>query len=317
MRIFITGASGCIGHYIVDTLMQQTDHELFLLVRQPDKLRLDLRDRPNVHLVKGDMQDIGLLEDLLATIDVAILTAAAWGGMQETFDINVTKTVKLVNSLNPAVCQQVIYFSTESILGRDNQLLKQAGQIGTDYVRTKYLCFQELSQSPLRDRITTVFPTLVLGGDGQKPYSHISGGLPDVVKWINLARWFRVDGSFHFVHAQDIATVVCHLVDHPPPEPGIRKMVLGTPAMSADEFIEAVCAYLHKRIWFRIPLSAALANFLVTVLGLEMAAWDRFCMNYRHFVHDNPVSPASFGLPVYCQSVADVLRLRGIPGGKG
>ena len=42
-RIFITGASGCIGHYIVEFLIQNTHHELYLLVRNPDKLKVEER----------------------------------------------------------------------------------------------------------------------------------------------------------------------------------------------------------------------------------------------------------------------------------
>ncbi|MFM7577798.1 MAG: NAD(P)-dependent oxidoreductase, partial [Microcystaceae cyanobacterium] len=34
-RLFITGISGCIGHYLADLLIEQTDYELFLLVRNP------------------------------------------------------------------------------------------------------------------------------------------------------------------------------------------------------------------------------------------------------------------------------------------
>ena len=31
-RIFITGASGCIGHYIAEKLIQNTEHELFFVL---------------------------------------------------------------------------------------------------------------------------------------------------------------------------------------------------------------------------------------------------------------------------------------------
>ncbi|NJK53172.1 MAG: NAD(P)-dependent oxidoreductase, partial [Leptolyngbyaceae cyanobacterium SU_3_3] len=47
-RIFVTGASGCIGHYIAETLIQETEHELFLMVRNPDKLKFDVHARPGV-----------------------------------------------------------------------------------------------------------------------------------------------------------------------------------------------------------------------------------------------------------------------------
>ncbi|MFN9179242.1 MAG: NAD-dependent epimerase/dehydratase family protein, partial [Dolichospermum sp.] len=40
-RILVTGASGCIGHYISEALIQNTNHELYLLVRNPNKLQVD------------------------------------------------------------------------------------------------------------------------------------------------------------------------------------------------------------------------------------------------------------------------------------
>jgi hypothetical protein len=43
-----------------------------------------------------------------------------------------------------------------------------------------------------------------------------------------------------------------------------------------------------------------------------MAAWDRFCMNYRHFTYHPITNPASFGLPNYCATMGDVLRLSGV-----
>jgi nucleoside-diphosphate-sugar epimerase len=54
-RIFITGASGCIGHYMTEALIQNTNHELYLLVRNPDKLKFDYQARPGIHLLVGDM----------------------------------------------------------------------------------------------------------------------------------------------------------------------------------------------------------------------------------------------------------------------
>ena len=47
-RILVTGASGCIGHYITEALIKQTDHQLYLLVRNPDKLKLNTQSRPEI-----------------------------------------------------------------------------------------------------------------------------------------------------------------------------------------------------------------------------------------------------------------------------
>ena len=320
-RIFLTGASGCIGHYLAEALIQETEHELFLLVRNPDKLKFDYKARSGVTILQADLREIKQFSELLKTIEVAILTATAWGGTAETFEINVVKTIDLMNLLDPEVCEQVIYFSTASILDRNNQLLKQAGQVGIDYIRSKYECFCQLPKLAIAPKITTVFPTLVFGEDGNKPYSHLSAGLSDVVKWINLVRWFKADGSFHFIHARDIAQIVRYLVDCPLTQfswgetegMSVKQLVLGNPYLTVNEAVEEICAYLNKRIYLRIPLSIWLANFFITVFRIHMDDWSRFSLNYRHFTHQNPVNPTTFALTPYCATVADLLKISGIP----
>jgi nucleoside-diphosphate-sugar epimerase len=314
-RILVTGASGCIGHYIVDALIQQTDYELFLLVRDPAKLKVDYNARPGVTILQADLRQIEQFTPLLKTMNCAVLTAAAWGGTQEAFDVNVVKTIRLMNLLDPDVCEQVIYFSTASILDRHNQPLKQAGQIGTDYIKSKYICYQQLSKLAIASRITTLFPTLVFGGDSQKPYSHLSGGLSDVTKWVNLIRFFKADGSFHFIHGRDIAQVVLQFIEQPPAPGDPRQFVLGNSALTANQAVEEVCAYLNKRVYFRIPLSIQLADLFIALFRIQMAPWDRFCLTYRHFTYQNAVNPASFGLTPYCATVADLLKVSGVPGG--
>jgi nucleoside-diphosphate-sugar epimerase len=186
-RIFLTGVSGCIGHYVAERLIENTEHELFLLVRNPAKLQFNIESRPNIHILTGDLREIEKYSDLLKTIDTAVLIATSWGDPTETYEINVVKTLALMESLDPEVCQQVIYFSTASILDRQGQPMKEAGTIGTDYIRTKYLCHQALPDLAIASKITTVYPTLVFGGDKNKPYSHLSGGLKDILKWILCA----------------------------------------------------------------------------------------------------------------------------------
>ena len=122
-RIFITGASGCIGHYMTEELIQNTNHELYLLVRNPDRLQFDYRSRQGIHILTGDMSRIEEHSELLKDINIAILAATAWGGKDKTYDLNVVKTLALINLLDPQVCQRVIYFSTASILDRNNKLL--------------------------------------------------------------------------------------------------------------------------------------------------------------------------------------------------
>ncbi|MHC5718465.1 MAG: NAD-dependent epimerase/dehydratase family protein, partial [Nostoc sp.] len=131
-------------------------------------------------------------------------------------------------------------------------------------------------------------------------------------KYINLIRFLEADGSFHFIHGRDIATVVQYLIDHPPENDQPRRFVLGQAQLTANQAVEEVCAYLGKKISFRIPISLALANLIIVLFRIQMAAWDRFCMNYRHFTYEKAINPSSFGLPNYCATMSDVLKISGI-----
>ncbi|MEA5576966.1 NAD(P)-dependent oxidoreductase [Anabaena sp. UHCC 0451] len=314
-RILITGASGCIGHYISETLIKNTEHELYLLVRNPNKLQINTAERPGITILQGDMQEIGKFSNLLKTIDIAVLTATSWGG-EGIFDINVSKTLELMSLLNPERCEQVIYFSTASVLNHGNQPLKEAGEIGTDYIRSKYDCLHKIEKLDIFPKITTVFPTIVLGGDDNKPYSAVTTGIPEVTNYINIIRFLQADGSFHFIHGKDIATVVQYLIDYPPQAGDPRRFVLGQSSLTANQAIEEVCTYLNKKIFFRIPLSLSLANVIIKLFNIQMAAWDRFCMNYRHFNYANAINPSSFNLPNYCATMSDVLKISGVKCGK-
>jgi nucleoside-diphosphate-sugar epimerase len=320
MRILVTGASGCVGHYVSETLIQNTDHELFLFVRNPAKLTVDITARPGIHVIKADMMEIEQQAELLKTINVAVLTAAGWGG-QEAFDINYIKTHVLFDLLDPQICEQVIYFSTESVLDQKNQLLPEAGKIGTDYIMSKHQCLTKITNEQnapdaanhIASKITTVFPSLVLGGDGTKPYSFLSADLPTVTKYAGILQFFTADLSFHFIHAQDIAEVVRYLIAHPEVADRFdRRLVLGNQVVSGDEGIKEICAYFGKKSPFQINLSNTIANFFIKVFKIQMAEWDRFCLDNRHFSHENPVSPATFGLSTYAPTITDIFRTRGL-----
>lgn len=214
--------------------------------------------------------------------------------------------------LDPDICEQIIYFSTASILDKNNQPLPEAGRLGTNYIRTKYQCYTQLYKLPIYNKVTTVFPTLVFGGEPNKPYSHLSGGIKDVIKWVDLIRWFKADGSFHYIHARDIAQVIRHLVENNPTEADSRDLVLGNKKVTVNEAIKEICNYLNKKVYFQITLYIILVNFFIKAFRLRMEDWDYFSINYRHFTYKDTVTPASFNLENYCTTIEDVMQLSGV-----
>ncbi len=323
-RILITGASGCIGQYLVESLLQDTEHFLYLLVRNPQKLEPSWLEHDRIEIIQDSLENIAEYQELLSQkIQIAILVATSWGGKAESYDINVVKTLALINMLDPELCEQVYYFSTASILDRENNLLHEAKEFGTDYISTKYQCFSQLQDTQISDRIIALFPTLVFGGDDKKPISHLSTGLPEIVKWLNLIRWIKTEGSFHYVHARDIATLITHLIENPhlvaqidpqdpaQPSPYVKRLVLGNSAVTVNETIQKITNYCGKKVYFGLDLSPWLADLIIKLFRIQMDSWSYFSLSYRHFTYQNPYTPANFGLPNHVSTIEDIMQTAG------
>ena len=323
-RILITGASGCVGQYIAERLYQQSDAELVLLLRDPTKLTAVPRQDPRITLLVGDLRDLEPHAAAIASCDRVIHTATAWGDPVRAEQVNRVAVKRLLALLDPQRLEQVLYFSTASILDRQLQPLPEALHFGTEYIQTKALCFQELEDHPLAERIVAIFPTLVFGGrlvaGDPHPTSYLTGGLREAIPWLWLARWLWVDASFHFIHAADIAAVCAHLATTPHqanPEAGqgaVRRLVLGQPGLSVDRALRVLCRWRGLRMppW-RLPLHPWIVELLSRLKVVEITPWDRFSIQQRHFVHDTISPPERFGLVSLAPTLESVLELAGVP----
>lgn len=298
--VFVTGASGCVGHYLVDAL--SPDYDLYLLVRNPAKLRFDPAQRKNVTVVPGDLDSIADHASLLARMDYCIHAATAWGG-EGIYRINVDRVHQLFNLLSPERTRRIIYFSTASILGRGNVLLPEAGQVGTDYIKSKYLCYTGLDQCRLRSRIVTVFPTLVFGGDATHPFSHLTSALPLFRRYAWLVGRLDVKVAFHYIHAEDIARLVRYLLEAPTVQQGY---VLGNDPITFGEFSRRAARFFGHRIGWHIPVSARSLARWADWLGVRLSPWDRFCANYGDFRYETLSCPA-VGLPSRHTTVEEIV----------
>jgi len=323
-RILITGASGCVGQYISEQLLRDSNAELLLLLRDPQKLKAVPADHPRITLLVGDLRDIAQHRESLAGVTRIIHTATAWGDPERAQQVNVVAVKEMLRCTDPQVLQQVIYFSTASILDRQLRLLPEAMAYGTEYIQTKAICLQQLEEHPLAERIVAVFPTLVFGGriipGDSHPTSYLTAGLAEAVRWLSLARWLRTDASFHFIHAADIAQVCVHLATHPHqpnPEPDqgpVRRLVLGQAPITVNQTVRSLCRW--RRQWWPpvgIGLTGWLVEGLIKLLRIEVNAWDRFSIRQRHFIHEPVSPPERFGLVSVAPTLDAVLETAGVP----
>ena len=323
-RILITGASGCVGQHIAEQLLRETDAQLLLWLRDPAKLTAVPADHPRITLLVGDLRDPEPHRAAIASATRIIHTATAWGDPERALQVNVVAVKAMLAATDPAVLEQVVYFSTASILNRDLELLPEAMDYGTEYIQTKAQCLRQLEQHPLAERIVAVFPTLVFGGrvDGSGPFptSYLTAGLKEGARWLWLAKWLRADASFHFIHAADIARVCVHLATNPHqpnPEPGqgkVRRLVLGQPAVTVNDTVKRLCRW--RRSWWPpvgLDLRGWLIEGLIKLLRIEVNAWDRFSIRQRHFVHEPISPPERFGMVSHAPSLEAVFEDAGLP----
>ncbi len=323
-RILITGAAGCVGQYTVEQLYRHSDAHLLLLLRDPSKLKAVPADDPRITLLVGDLRDLEPHAAAIASATRVIHTATAWGDPERALQVNVVAVKRLLALLDPGRLEQVIYFSTASILDRNLQLLPEAEAYGTEYIQTKAQCLQDLELHPLAERIVAVFPTLVFGGrvlpGDPHPTSYLTAGVKEAFPWLWLAKWLRTDASFHFIHAADIATVCAHLATTPQgpnPEPGqgaVRRLVLGQAPITINQAVATLVRW--RRGWLPpvgLDLTAWLIEGLIKLLRIEVNAWDRFSIRQRHFVHDPVSPPERFGLTSYAPTLEAVLETAGVP----
>lgn len=313
-RILITGASGCVGQYLVEELLEQTPHRLMLVVRNPGKLPAAVAGSPRVEIIEADVTDVDGYRDRLGRIDVAMLVAACWGG-PDAFRVNVEANLALATYLADNGGDRVLYFATGSVIDADGRMLPAAHELGSEYIRSKYQLVEEIEKLGDRINVVGLYPSLILGGGDGKPMSHFANLLREARPWAWLARFLRADGKFHFVHASDIARVARHLADAP--LDGLarpRRLVLGNPAITVNDFIAQFVAYLGMRTPFTVTLKDWLAEGFIKLFRIELSPWDRYCMQHRDLSYRTVYSPADFGLPVTCPDLATGLAGIGISG---
>lgn len=315
-RVLITGASGCVGQYLVEELLAETQHELVLVVRNPSKLPRQVASDPRVTVVEADVAEVGSYRDRLGSIDTAFLVAACWGG-PDAFRVNVEANLALTDHLARNGGRRVFYFATGSVIDAEGRMLPAAKELGSEYIRSKYQLVEEIEKRAGEIEIVGLYPTLILGGGDGKPMSHFANLLREARPWAWLARFFKADGKFHYIHARDIARTARHLIDAPLDafaQP--RRIVLGNPALTANDFIEQFSRYLGFSMPFRIEIKDRLAEVLIRTFRIQLSPWDRYCMQHRDLSYRRVYNPADFGLPVHCPDIAAALSGIGIQGGR-
>jgi farnesol dehydrogenase len=265
MRIFLTGATGFLGHELLEELRGRK-HEITALVRSPQRAA---GVPPGVRAVQGAIEDPASYRRALAGHDVFVHAAALvkmWSRDRKAFDrVNVAGTEGAIRAAADAGVRKFVYVSSFMALGPSNGApLKEDDSRRTpeshnDYERTKHLADQVA-----RRYIEQGYPLYVLyPGVIYGPGNLTDGNLvaKNIIPFLNGRMPFGVSiKSWSYAFVRDVARGFAKVIEGEPPS---RRYILGGDNRSGEEFYRALQEVTGKKPprW-NIPLGvAALAGY--------------------------------------------------------
>jgi len=289
------------------------------MVRNENKLPLSIRLNKRVKLIVCDIRECKKFKKEISQVNFLIHTATAWGDPKRAYDVNITAFEELIGMLNKEKLEKIIYFSTASILNEKTELMRDSLIYGTEYIQTKYKCFERLKDSWFANKTYAVFPTLVFGGTLNKrsryPVSYLTGGLKEINKWLWLARFIKIESKFHFIHANDIAQICGFLIKNHNDKryKGFQKFVLGQKFLSVDDALNILLKRSQIKRYFSLPLTKKIIKVLLRILPIQTTPWDSFSIKKYDFNHTPITNPETFELKSHAKTLRDVLRLAKLP----
>lgn len=125
MKVFVTGGTGFIGHYVVKALLAK-GHEVVVATRHPNKVPT-LRSKPNVQFVEASLTDFEKMGEGLVGCEACIHIALGWGDTPSAMLMNDTRaTVNLLEMAAAAGCKKFIYTSSTAAMGVMRPSMREA-----------------------------------------------------------------------------------------------------------------------------------------------------------------------------------------------
>ena len=318
-NLLITGSNGCVGQYLIDWFLKNTKFKLYLMVRDKNKLPFFIQENKRIKLLVCDLREANKYSKEISQVNFLVHTATAWGDPKRAYEVNIKAFEELLEILKKSNLEKIIYFSTASILDEKTELMRESLIYGTEYIQTKYKCFERLQESSFAEKTFVVFPTLVFGGTLNKksryPVSYLTAGLKEINKWLWLARFLKLNSKFHFIHANDIAQICGYLINNHKREEykGFRKFVLGQKFISINDAINILLKSNNMKRYFSITLTRKIIKIILRVIPVQTTPWDTFSIKKFDFNHDPITNPETFNLKSHAKSLKDILKLAKLP----
>ena len=76
-KLLITGANGCVGHYLIDWFLNNSNFSIFLMVRDSNKLSDEIKSNKRIKLLICDIRESKKFHNEIKNINYLVHTATA------------------------------------------------------------------------------------------------------------------------------------------------------------------------------------------------------------------------------------------------
>lgn len=304
--IFITGATGLVGGYLVQTLLKE-GYTLHALVRDKEKAESQLLNKlssnnisfskDSLQFFEGDVLDVVAIEDAMENCTIVIHTAALVSAYpSERWDMIKVNHEGTANVVNIALQKEINYFiHLSSVATIGTTLTNESDEttfLNTDlkhsaYTLSKYLAEKEVYRG-MEEGLSAVIlnPSFILGvSNSQKSsYAYIS-------KISKGLTWY-IDGSINVVDVRDVVKAIILVINQRPVN---KRYILTSAHYSNKLFLN----YLQK--CFNLPSrQIKVPDFLLLLLPY-LAGILSFVVQRKPFISRDMIKMAQAHNPLNAQ----------------
>ncbi len=263
-KIFITGASGHLGAYLIRALLQKGGADITALKRPESQTELLGEMEQQINWIEGDIRDAQLIEDALADIDevyhAAGVVAFDPNASRQLKEVNVEGTQNIVDAALYHNVRKLVHISSIAALGRPKPNARisektdwQRSRYNTSYAISKFQGELEVWRGIAEGLNAAILnPALFLGsgvwGSGSNAF----------FKWIWEGLKFFPAGTNGFVDIRDVAGAAVKLMES---ELSAERFIISGSNITYGNLLKMMAESLNKPApkWKAGPLIRQLA----------------------------------------------------------
>jgi dihydroflavonol-4-reductase len=277
MKVFVTGANGFLGSYIVRNLLQRGQEVKALVRKTADTNNLKGLDFDCIH---GNFTHQQTLRSALKGTEIVIHAAALVSPaatQKELQEVNVHATKDLLQAAIEAGCRKIIYVSTANTIGYGDEtspgnetMAMSAVFRNSAYALSKSAAEQLVLKASRQGLTETVIvnPSFMLG------YDAVGNSSARILKMYMKSTLLPVPpGGKNFIHVDDVAKGICNAIDRG--QNGERYLLVNKNMTYAGfyDLVQKVSGIKRMRVALPAPvlMAAGYAGTVLNNLGIRLA----------------------------------------------